>query len=271
MRLDGVNAVITGGAGGIGRATAGRFLAAGARVVIADIDGERARRCALELDPAQKALRAVQCDIAEARACAALVEQAEAFFAAPIDVFHANAGLAFGGSLLDADPAEVRRVIDVNVTGTILSAQAALRSLLRGREPSLLFTASLQSVTGRVERSVYTASRHAIAGLVKSLALEFGPLGVRVNAIAATAIDTPFLRGTYERLGLDVEQGIARAAAALPLGRLPTPEDFATAALFLVSGAARSITGHVLMLDAGASAGSFTAVTAQAQASPPRR
>jgi 3-oxoacyl-[acyl-carrier protein] reductase len=95
--------------------------------------------------------------------------------------------------------------------------------------------------------------------LVKSLALEFGPLGVRVNAIAPTAIDTPFLRGTYERLGIDVEQGMARAAAALPLGRLPTTEDFAEAALFLASDAARSITGHVLMVDCGATAGSFTA------------
>jgi 3-oxoacyl-[acyl-carrier protein] reductase len=258
MRLDGANAVITGGAGRIGFATARRLLDAGARVVIADIDDDRARALCREVDAAGAKLHAVRCDVAEPADCVALVERAEAFVGAPLDVFLANAGVGFSGSLLDADPADIRRVVDVNVTGCILSAQSALRSLVRGRDPSLLFTASLQSVTGRAQRSVYTATRHATAGLVRSLALEFGPLGVRVNAIAPTAIDTPFLRATYERVGADVEQGIARAAAAVPLGRLPTPEDFADAALFLASSAARSITGHVLMLDCGATAGSFT-------------
>ena len=257
MRLDGANAVITGGAGSIGFATARRFLAAGAAGVIADTDGERGERLCRESGAAAGMLRALRCDVAEADDCVALVEQAEAFFGAPLDVFLANAGVGFSGSLLDADPAAIRRVVDVNVTGCILSVQAALRSLVRGRHPSLLFTASLQSVTGRAERSVYTATRHATAGLVKSLALEFGPLGVRVNGIAPTAVDTPFLRATYERIGVDVAQGVARAAAAVPLGFLPTPEDFAEAALFLASPAARSITGHVLMLDCGATAGSF--------------
>jgi 3-oxoacyl-[acyl-carrier protein] reductase len=257
LRIDGANVVITGGAGRIGLATARRFVQAGARVVIADIDGDRARACAAEVDPSGASLHAVRCDVAEERDCADLVTQAEAFFGAPLDVFLANAGVGFSGSVLDAKPADIRRVVDVNVTGCILSAQAALASLLRGRDPSLLFTASLQSVTGRAQRSVYTATRHATAGLVRSLALELGPLGVRVNAIAPTAVDTPFLRATYERIGIDAEEGIARAASAVPLGRLPTPEDFAEAALFLVSPSARSISGHILMLDCGATAGSF--------------
>ncbi len=123
---------------------------------------------------------------------------------------------------------------------------------------SLIFTSSLQGVTARAERCVYTASKHAIVGLTKALALEYGPRGVRVNAIAPGSTDTNFLRTQLERAGAkDVEQAVRDAAASTPLGWLPTPEDFADAAVFLASGAARSITGHNLLLDCGASAGIF--------------
>jgi 3-oxoacyl-[acyl-carrier protein] reductase len=121
----------------------------------------------------------------------------------------------------------------------------------------LLLTGSLQSVLGRAERSVYTASKHAIAGMVKSLALEWGPLGVRVNGIAPTLVDTPFLRQAYAQAGIEVAPALTRAAQSLPLGRIPTPEDFAHAAVFLASEEARAITGHMLMVDCGASAGKF--------------
>jgi 3-oxoacyl-[acyl-carrier protein] reductase len=121
----------------------------------------------------------------------------------------------------------------------------------------LLLTGSLQSVLGRAERSVYTASKHAIAGMVKSLALEWGPLGVRVNGIAPTLVDTPFLRQAYAQAGIEVGPALERAAQGLPLGRIPTPEDFAHAAVFLASQEASAITGHMLMVDCGASAGKF--------------
>jgi 3-oxoacyl-[acyl-carrier protein] reductase len=175
----------------------------------------------------------------------------------PIDVFVANAGRPFGGPLAQADPSEMRAVIDTNITGTLLSAQAALASLRRSPRASLLLTGSLQSVLGRAERSVYTASKHAIAGMVKSLALEWGPLGVRVNGIAPTLVDTPFLRQAYAQAGIEVGPALARAAQGLPLGRIPTPEDFAHAAVFLASQEASAITGHMLMVDCGASAGKF--------------
>jgi NAD(P)-dependent dehydrogenase (short-subunit alcohol dehydrogenase family) len=255
--LQGMNAVITGGAGGLGLATARAFLAAGARVVLADIDGGALDAALAGLGAAADRARAMRCDIADASECAALVAGAETFFGAPLDVFVANAGRPFAGALLDARVDEIRRVIDTNVTGSILSAQAALRSLVRSPRASLLFTASLQSVLGRAERSVYTASKHAIAGLVKSLALEMGPRGVRVNGIAPTLVDTPFLRQAYEQAGIDAEPALRQAALALPLGRIPTPEDFAQAAVFLASPAAAAITGQLLMLDCGASAGKF--------------
>lgn len=255
--LQGMKAVITGGAGGLGRATARAFLAEGARVVLADIDGGALKSALAELGADADRVHAVRCDICDPAACAALIAGTEAFFGAPLDVFVANAGRPFAGALLDARVEDIRAVIDTNVTGSILSAQAALRSLVRSPRASLIFTASLQSVLGRADRSVYTASKHAIAGLVKSLALELGPRGVRVNGIAPTLVDTPFLRQAYEQAQIAVEPALRKAAQALPLGRIPTPDDFAQAAVFLASPAAAAITGHLLMLDAGASAGKF--------------
>ncbi|MFT4146738.1 MAG: SDR family oxidoreductase, partial [Mobilitalea sp.] len=165
----------------------------------------------------------------------------------------------FAGALAEAEPARVRRVVEVNVLGALFCARAALPSLARSpRAASLIFTSSLQGVMARAQRSVYTASKHAIVGLTKALALEAAPQGVRVNAIAPASTDTPFLRTQLEAAGAqDIDRAVAQAAAAMPLGWLPTPEDFADAAVFLASPAARSITGHNLVIDCGASAGIF--------------
>jgi len=255
MTLDGYAAVITGAGSGMGAAVARRFAREGARVVVSDIDEAAATVVAREIDPSGRRAVGIRCDVAEAADCAELVAGAERFLGSPIDVFMANAGVSFAGDFLEASPEALRRVVDVNVTGSILSAQAALRSLLRSPRASLVFTGSISGVTARARRSVYNASKHALTGLVKALALEFGPCGVRVNAIAPGSTDTPFLRAHLAKVSPDVDRAIGEIVGAMPLGRLVSPEDFADAAVFLVSPAARSVTGHVLMLDGGASAG----------------
>ena len=257
MRMKQMRTVITGGAGGLGLATARAFLAQGAQVLLADLDAQALIEAQRQLHAPAGDLQTACCDITEPADCQRLVAVAEDGLGGPIDVFVANAGRPFGGPLEQAEPTAIRAVIDTNITGTLLSAQAALASLRRSPRASLLLTGSLQSVLGRAERSVYTASKHAIAGLVKSLALEWGPLGVRVNGIAPTLVDTPFLRQAYAQAGIEVAPALTRAAQSLPLGRIPTPEDFAHAAVFLASEEARAITGHMLMVDCGASAGKF--------------
>lgn len=255
MRLSGMTAVVTGAASGLGEASVRRFHAEGARVIIADIDQSKAERVASALDASGRTAKALACDISKSGECGLLIEEAESFFGGAVDIFHANAGVAFSGNLLEIEPERIERAIEINLLGAIFSAQAAMRSLTRSEKASLLFTSSLQAVLGRPGRSAYTATKHAITGLVKSLALEFGPSGVRVNALAPVGIDTPLLRDQLSRTTEDVDARIAAMADNLPLRRMPTPQDFTDAAVFLVSQEARCITGHTLVMDCGASAG----------------
>ncbi|MDB6001442.1 MAG: short-chain dehydrogenase/reductase [Rhizobacter sp.] len=255
MRAEGRCAVVTGGASGLGAAAVTKLAAEGARVVVSDRDLDAASSLARTLDASGQRVKAVRCDISNAQDITDLVRDAEAFFGQPVDLFLANAGAGFSGSLLDATPEQLRRTIDINVTGSLLSAQAALRSLVKARNGSLIFTCSLQGVTARAQRSAYTASKHAIVGMVKALALEFGPQGVRVNAIAPAATDTPFLRHQLAGVTTDVEAAMKATERSLPLGRLPDTEDFAEAVMYLSSAQAKSITGHTLLIDCGASAG----------------
>lgn len=253
--LNGYNVVITGAGSGMGAAAAHRFAREGARVVVSDIDGAAADAVATEIDSSGRRATGVRCDVADSGNCADLVAESERFFDSPIDVFLANAGVSFAGDFLPADPAVLKRIVDVNVTGSIFSAQAALRSLVKSPRASLVFTSSISGISARARRSVYNASKHALTGLVKALALEFGPHGVRVNAIAPGATDTPFLRAHLAKVNADVEKAVEGIVSGMPLGRLVAPEDFADAAVFLVSAASRSITGHTLVLDGGATAG----------------
>lgn len=258
MRLSGLNAVVTGGASGLGLAMAQRFFAEGARVVLADLNGDAAREAALALDPTGLRVSALVCDITEPAQCDAMVADAELFFGGPLDIFVANAGAPFRGALADASPDTIRHTVSVNVLGGIFSTQAAIRSMRGQGRGSILFTTSLQGLMGRPTTSVYSATKHALVGLVKSLALELGPQGIRVNAVAPGAVDTPLLRRRLAATHGDVEEALKAYANALPLRRLATPEDIASAAAFLVSSDAQSITGHTLLVDSGAGAGTET-------------
>ncbi len=252
MSFAGWGVVITGAGRGMGAEAARRFAKEGARVVVSDLDAQAAAAVASSIGTSACAVR---CDVASPADCTALVDQAERFFGAPVDIFMANAGLSFAGDFLQADPEQLRRVVDVNVSGSIFSAQAALRSLVRSPRASLIFTSSISGVTGRGQRSVYNASKHALGGLVKALALEFGPRGVRVNAIAPGPTNTEFLRTHLAKVEGDVDAAVNRLVQGLPLGRLIEPSDFADAAVYLASPAARAITGHTMVLDCGSTAG----------------
>lgn len=251
-RLDGVTALVTGAASGIGKATAERFVAEGANVVLADINEAAGAALADGLGPRARFVRVDHNDRAQIRA--AVAAALDAFGA--LDTVVANAGVSFAGSVDSADDAVLERVIGNNLVAQFKVAQEALPALrerVKGRhlQVSILFTASLQSLKAKPNFSVYTASKHGVIGMVRSLALELAPAGIRVNGVCPTVTDTPLLREFTVAMADDEEEAMRRFRATVPLGVMAEPRDVAAAFAFLASPDARMITGHALTVDGG--------------------
>ena len=257
-RLDGRVAIVTGGASGIGRATAQTFVAEGARVLIADIDDAAGEALADELGKACIYQHTDHTVRAENEA--AVARAVEAF--GGLDILHNNAGAPFHGRFAQVDDQEYARVIAINLDGPFRMTQAALSALREGAKAreggaAILFTSSIQGISARPNVSAYTAAKHGVVGLMRSLALELAGYAIRVNAICPVTTDSPMLRQFMPKEWTDEEFQAAREAARrqIPLGRIAMPEDIAAAALFLASDEARMITGVALAVDGGITVG----------------
>lgn len=240
--------IVTGGASGIGAACARRYAAEGARVVIGDIDLPAARAVANEVGGA-----AALCDHTDAGQCRALVELALQRFGA-VDALHNNAGSGWTGRFEDMPPEKARWLLDVVVMGPILMTQAALPALRRSAVPSgpsILFTSSGLGLHGRPMIAVYASAKHAVIGLMRSLALELGPEGIRVNAVCPGIVDTPLVRATTGGWG-PTDEVLERFRLSTPLRRVVQADDVAASAAFLLSDDARNLTGTALLVDGGA-------------------
>lgn len=252
MRLDGYTVFITGGAAGIGAACARRYHMEGANVVITDIDDAAGRLLAYELG--HRCLY-VHADHTDGREIGSAVDQALDAFGA-LDVLHNNAAMPARGPIEDMQEAMIRRVLDVNLLGPMVATRVALPALLDSAErtgrSSILFTASFQSLRVRPGFTLYGASKHGVAGLLKSLSLELADRGIRVNGLCPGPVDTPLLRDIAAKSG-NLEAGLDAFRRDVPMGKLIQSEDVAAAAAFLVSGDARMITGVLLPVDGGLS------------------
>ena len=253
-RLDDQVALITGGAGEIGAATAARFIAEGCRVVICDIDAERGAAIAGQLG---NSCRFITADHLDPDANRAAVEAAVAAFGG-LDILYNNAGIARTGPLEEVDDAEFDRVMAVNVAGPQRMTRAALPALRsrarQGRNVSILFTASIQTLLVRPNFTAYGASKHAIGGFLSSLALELAGDGIRVNGVCPGPVDTPLLHDALRMFGSDIDDARERFRLGVPLQRFAEPIDVANAVLFLASAEARHITGVLLPVDGGQTA-----------------
>jgi 3alpha(or 20beta)-hydroxysteroid dehydrogenase len=253
--LAGKTAVITGAASGIGRATAERFAAAGAGVVLADL-----------ADATDLASRLggtfVQTDVSDESAVAALMSHASARYGR-IDVAVNNAGITGEGPLAEADTGEFERMIRINMMSVVYGLKHAAPHMTAGG--SIINTSSLAGLTGFPAYGAYAASKAAVVSLTKVAAMEYGPLGIRVNAICPSSVDTPMLAA---QPGGEIEAAVTRIAS--PLGRIIAAEDIAALMHFLAADDCPVISGQALSIDAGALAGlSLAAVSALASAAEP--
>ena len=246
-RFDGRTMIVTGGASGIGEATVRRAHAEGACVVIADNDEAGADRLAAELGP-ERAL-AVALDVSDHAQAQACIDAAEARFGA-VDVLVNSAGVRDTHSLLDLPSERWRRVMAINSEGVFNTSQAFVRKV-RGKRPgAIVNVASTAGIIGIHNRPVYVASKHAVVGLTREMAIDYAADNIRVNVVCPGMIYTP-MTATYFEKPEDAE----RIAHSMPMGRAGKPEEMAAVILFLASDDASYVTGAVLPADGGFTAG----------------
>ena len=247
MKLQGRVAAITGGALGIGRATARLFAAEGAVVAIGDVDVPGAEAVAKEIVGRGGRVVAVGVDVGEASQVQAFVDRIVTEHGR-LDVMFANAGIAHSAPFLEHPEAQWHRVLRVNLTGVFHCCQIAARQMVRQGGGRIIATASINGFRGVENLVGYNVAKAGVIELTKTMAVELAKHGILVNAIAPAQIDTRLTQTLPE-------EARQRRVARIPMGRFGEVDEVARAALFLASDDAAFITGHTLAVDGGYLAG----------------
>lgn len=255
MRADfgGEVALVTGAAGGMGRAIAVAFAGAGAKVVMGDVDAEGGAETQRLVDDSGGDGVYVPTDVADAASVEALVGTALDRYGALHCAVNAAAIETETSTLHECDDDVFDRMQAVNVRGLFLSMKHEITAMLRNESGPdgrgrIVNIASTNSFRPQHDQPAYTASKHAVLGLTRSAAYDYGGHGIRINAICPGTIDTPMLRNAMARRGRDPEDVVGRLSL---FGRFGRPEEIADAALWLCSDASSFTTGHPLAVDAG--------------------
>lgn len=240
-QLVGKVAVVTGGARGIGLAIGKVLAAAGAQVAVVDIVGDSAQAAANELTGTGH--EGFSCDVADPEAAQGTLSSIEESVG-PVGILVNNAGITRDNLLMRMKNEEFDQVIAVNLKGAFNFTRAAARGMMKRRDGVIINIASVVGLMGNPGQTNYAASKAGLIGMTKSVARELASRGVRCNAIAPGFISTPMTDALSE------DQKIA-LKGQIPLGALGTPDDVASAVMFLVGPDARYITGQVLSVDGG--------------------
>jgi 2-keto-3-deoxy-L-fuconate dehydrogenase len=241
FRLDGLNALVTGGASGIGEATCRALTAAGAVVTIADVDRARADALARELPNASVSI----VDITDQAAVHAMLGALPA-----LDILINNAGIGLVGGIEETETADFRRLFQVNVEGTYFVTKAVLPQLLVSRG-SIVNVGSVAGLVGIKRRFAYCATKGAVVAMTRQLAVEYAGR-LRVNAVCPGTVDTPFVEGFLEKFhSHEKDQVREQLKARHPIGRLGRPDEIAGMILYLCSPEAGFVTGSLMTIDGG--------------------
>lgn len=243
--IDGQVALVTGATGGIGADLAAAFGDAGARVGVAGRRGDRMEAIVGAIRSAGGEAASIELDLTDRASIEAAVTRVVDTFGR-IDILVNNAGLGTNHDAIDATEAEWDELFAVNVRGLFFASQSAARHMLRQASGRIINMASQAGLVGIPRHAAYSASKSAVIGLTRVLALEWSPHGVTVNAVAPTWVYTP---GTAERL--DDPDFLASVLERIPAGRVASTADVAAAVLYLASPAAGMVTGTVLTVDGG--------------------
>ncbi|MEF3405555.1 SDR family NAD(P)-dependent oxidoreductase [Agromyces sp. CCNWLW203] len=237
--FDGLTALVTGGASGIGRAVAEAFAERGARVAVLD----------LRVEGLAEPLAGFAADVADGDSVARAVAAVEARFGG-IDIVVNNAGIGAFGTVEGLDEAEWARVLSINVTGMARVVAATLPLLRRSEHASVVNLSSIAATTGIQQRALYSASKGAVHALTLSMAADHVHEGIRVNAVSPGTADTPWVARMIANVA-DPEAELAAMNARQPIGRLVTAGEVAEAVLYLASPRSASTTGSVIAVDGG--------------------
>jgi NAD(P)-dependent dehydrogenase (short-subunit alcohol dehydrogenase family) len=244
--VEGKVALVTGGASGIGRATALTFAREGAKLVVADMNADGGHQTVHMITENGGEAIFVRTDVSQAVEVQALISKAVETYGR-LDCAHNNAGISGGGRALTAEYAEDtwQQVLAVNLTGVWLCMKYEIPQMLHQGGGAIVNTASAAGLVGSRGISAYVASKHGVVGLTKTAALEYAQQGIRVNCVCPGVIQTPM---TERALSDPIMQA---QITARPIGRVGAPEEVAEAVVWLCSDAASFVTGHAMSIDGG--------------------